>query len=205
MAGACGATCTCAHSSCRPKLAQAMIKLCATPCHVQAFFGGVALCRVLDWFADSLMVLIAKVSKRSRRRSTNSSDDLCAVHVAATEQQMCSMHDAARLSASKDASQRVSTSPQQHIHIPDLETGSPKSDLIAAGADSDMPDTIGSAEPVLALIENAPPEDEHERVIAAAVEQLKDDDCGHLIRTSILVWLALSLHNIPEGLATIVG
>jgi zinc transporter ZupT len=128
-----------------------------------------------------------------------------AVHIAAAEQQLCSMHDAAQLSSGKDVSHARLASPK-HVHIRDLEEGSCKGDLIALGAISNAPAGPSSdEEPAVALISNPPPEDDHDRAIAAAVEQLGDDSCGHLVRTSILVWLALSLHNLPEGLATIVG
>jgi zinc transporter ZupT len=43
------------------------------------------------------------------------------------------------------------------------------------------------------------------RHLVQATEALADKDCSHLVRTSILVWLALAMHNIPEGLATFVG
>lgn len=182
----------------------------ADPCNacctaLQAFFGGVALCRLLDYFADALMTLIARVSRRRHSHSTTSSDDLVAVHIAAAEQQLCSMHDAAQLRSRKEASHARPASPK-HVHISDLEEGSCKGDLIATGTVSETPAGASSdGEPAVALISKPPPEDDHDRAIAAAVEQLGDDGCGHLIRTSILVWLALSLHNLPEGLATIVG
>lgn len=50
----------------------------------------------------------------------------------------------------------------------------------------------------------------HDEVTKLAAKQLAGTAGeGHshldLMRTSILVWLALALHNIPEGLATVVG
>jgi zinc transporter ZupT len=172
---------------------------------LQAYFAGVALCRLLDYIADALMNLIARFSRRRNSHCTTSSDDLVAVHIAAAEQQLCSMHDAAQDSSSKDVSHACPASPK-HVNIRDLEEGSCKGEFIASGAISDAPaEPSSNGEPVVALIGDPPPEDDLDRAVAAAVEQLGDDSCGHLIRTSILVWLALSLHNLPEGLATIVG
>jgi zinc transporter ZupT len=174
---------------------------CLTP---QAFFGGVALCRVLDWFADALMAAIAKFSHRRRSHSTNSSsNDLCAVHIEdaapVAEQQLCSMgpdvdlHEGAHLSHRKDPAHKSHVVVVREFE----EGGSFNKDVLADGADAaDVQPTV---------VRMSSPGDEHERVIAAAVEQLGEEDCGHLVRTSIMVWLALSLHNLPEGLATIVG
>jgi zinc transporter ZupT len=167
----------------------------------QAFFAGVILCRVLDYFADALIHLINKFSPT---RSTDSSGDLCAV-AAVAEQQLCSMHDSIHANP-KDASHkgmRVSKDGPSDVEQGDaLSTGTGFKP--SAGLSISQDGSSGS-EPALAIITTAPPEDDHDRAVAAAVGQLQDESCGHLVRTSILVWLALSLHNIPEGLATFVG
>lgn len=174
----------------------------------QAFFGGVALCRVLDWFADSLTSFINRMSDRRRRqhKPSPSGSDLCKGE--ASGMQLCNMHDA--IHGVKQPSPPLSPrSPRaahhRHVHITtDLEAASSQCDLMSG--DSGPEDAAGSGdEPALAIIAAAPPTDEHDRNIAEAVGHLGDDDCGHLIRTSMLVWLALSLHNLPEGLATLVG
>lgn len=43
--------------------------------------------------------------------------------------------------------------------------------------------------------------------VHAAVAHLEqiDHDCWQLLKTSLLIGLALTLHNLPEGLATFVG
>jgi zinc transporter ZupT len=168
----------------------------------QAFFAGVVLCRLLDYFADALIHLI---NKFSRTRSTDSSADLCAV-AAVAEQQLCSMHDSIHANP-KDASHKGLHASKDGT-TSDLE----QADAFSTGAGvkvqhglSISQDGSSGSEPALAIITTAPPEDDHDRAVAAAVGQLQDESCGHLVRTSILVWLALSLHNIPEGLATFVG
>lgn len=173
-------------------------------CLTQAFFGGVALCRVLDWVADVLMAAIAKFTHRRRSHSSNSSsNDLCAVHIdgaaPVAEQQLCSipdMHEGAHLSHRKDHKAHI-------VVVREFEEGSFNKDTLTDGADVDPATAHTGTEP--AVVRMSSPGDEHERVIAAAVEQLGEEDCGHLVRTSIMVWMALSLHNLPEGLATIVG
>jgi zinc transporter ZupT len=62
--------------------------------------------------------------------------------------------------------------------------------------------TAGSIE---LCTEDGMPADAVDTAVLEAAAKLTDSDCGHLARTCILVWLALSLHNLPEGLATFVG
>lgn len=180
-------------------------------CLTQAFFGGVALCRVLDWFADALMAAIAKWTQRRRLRSTSgSSNDLCSLHIDGStarvaEQQLCSMPD----EGAQGSSHRGKHKDAHAVSgVRNFEEGSfNNKDTLTGGADAAP--AIGphtsSAERAAAVERMSSPGDQHERAVAAAVEQLGEEDCGHLLRTSIMVWIALSLHNLPEGLATIVG
>lgn len=128
--------------------------------------------------------------------------------------------DSSAQKASALATAAVGTSPGSQ-HKGDVEDGTmlPASDLIRAhDASAPTDDSRSSAGDACTSVDNDIeaaslassdlPEDAHDRAIVVAVEQLaasEDDGCGHLVRTSILVWLALSLHNLPEGLATIVG
>jgi len=163
---------------------------------LQAFFGGVILCRALDWFADSLMRLISRFS----RHRSNSSGDVHAAVISVHElSSRCSGHDAKQLRDSTDPS----TIKQQTC---DLERGYTEAGLFTVAAAPAGPgnqsEDQDSSEPASGEMTA---EEAHDRAIVTAVEQLADENCGHLIRTSVLVWLALSLHNIPEGLATLVG
>jgi zinc transporter ZupT len=191
----------------------------AVSCAVlQVFFGGVLLCRALGWCADGLLHLISKASSSSTswasRCSSTKDSRGSAGGGSDAEQQLCSMQDRADAGGDKDVLGKDAAA-QPQVPNPDLEQGARSMDLAT---------TVGSAPPPAAVaaarvsggplpdagacddrLSDAPREDEHERVIVAAVEQLNDNQCGHLLRTSVLVWLALSLHNIPEGLATMVG
>jgi zinc transporter ZupT len=181
---------------------------------LQAFFFGIALCKVLDWIADSLTAFINRMSARQRRRQKHSpsSNDISASGI--DEVQLCSsMHEAIHSRCSKDGSPPLSPKAAHHRHSVlisgDVETASSQCDLMSTGsaAEGAAGRRTSDDEPALAIITNAQlaATDEHDRNIAEAVGHLGEADCGHLVRTSILVWLALSLHNLPEGLATIVG
>lgn len=180
-----------------------LTSLCSIPsapvrCLTQAFFGGVALCRLLDWFADALMAAIAKFTRR--RRTNGSSNDLCAVHIddaaPVAERQLCSIppdrHEGGHPSHREDDKAHI-------VVVRESQEGRFNKDTLIDGADVAPAAAHTGTEPAVV------PGDQHELVIAAAVEQLGEEDCAHLVRTSIMVWLALSLHNLPEGLATIVG
>lgn len=167
---------------------------------LQAFFGGVILCRALDWFADSLMRLI---SRFSRQRSNSSADVHAAVISVHELSSRCGSHDAKQLRDSTDSSHKPPATIKQQTC--DLEGGYPEGGLFTVAAAPAEPANQSeySSEPPASGEMTA--EEAHDRAIVTAVEQLADENCGHLIRTSVLVWLALSLHNIPEGLATLVG
>ena len=154
------------------------------------------------------------MSERQRRRQQHSpsSNDISASGI--DEVQLCSsMHDAIHLRQSKDGSPPLSPKAAHYQHSVltngDVETASSQCDLmrIRSAAEGAAGRSTSDDEPALAIITNAQlaATDEYDRNIAEAVGHLGEADCGHLVRTSILVWLALSLHNLPEGLATIVG
>lgn len=181
----------------------------------QAFFGGIILCRGLDWLADGLMKLINKYADRKAGSTTSSRDTSSHHHPTARdmEQQLCSTDSSdgkrhvhkVQANSPKHCSNDCHANKQQHQQQEEADVGIIVTLIPAAPAADECASEHGGSGVRLSTAGTLP-EEEHDRAIVAAVEQLADDDnCGHLIRTSILVWLALSLHNVPEGLATMVG
>lgn len=166
------------------------------------------MCRILDLFTDGVMKLVGhhKDSSSSKSGSHTSHSRPGNAHAGDKDSSRAAdalpLHETARCQHSL-AHRKAASS--------DTEADGSEVDLVAVPVVVDMPSpaqqgaasnrrgTAALQSPALL------PDEAVDHVVLEAAEHLRDDNCAHLARTCVLVWLALSLHNLPEGLATFVG
>lgn len=237
----------CERVSCVPRRA-------VPPLYLQAFFFGVALCRVLDKLADVAVSIMTRATankrpahKRQRVQEQQCQDALQDEHfvdVSSVLPAASTLSPPLRNPAGKAcvagstsnlqlAARDVKTNATNNANCSDLETGF----CLDSGVSSccpvapSPPGTAGTAASPLGGVAVGQEQQQQEAASGGVAvgggggnrgdegadgsdgcedategrSAAGDDGCCQLMRTSILVWLALSLHNLPEGLGTFVG
>lgn len=168
-----------------------------------AFFVGVLVCQGLESFSEAVMRLIAHHDRRrAARRAADASS---------------SSEDVSRTAGAADAAVSRGPTPEpaahhhghhhglhhgglHHVHQRDLEAAASETDassevdLVAVAV---LPETKQRLATAVTGMPTAAIDGELLEVAERLVTDA--DTTAHLLRTSILTWLALSLHNLPEG------
>jgi zinc transporter ZupT len=199
------------------------------------FFIGVLLCKGLDLLAASTMHWVARFNSRRKLHSASGSGSGATIaHSAASSSgDLRQCDDAAAADAAPPGGRSAynlmhsSEADGSSVHVGagkaagparpstvqalDIETG-------ASGTAKALAVAVPSAHKAGAaagerkagqshhdLVAAGVPVEAVDRAVMDAAAGLADADMCALGRTCVLVWLALTLHNLPEGLATFVG
>jgi ZIP family zinc transporter len=153
------------------------------------FFAGIALCYALDLITDSILAL-------GKRSSSNSSSSRRSIALSTSTSDVIVDLDRNSANGSNDKDALLDPSSPPSSHLPNA----------AAAAAQHEPNHRQRLNPRL-----QPPATATARTGAggtAAVEAAFQEEAGEyseLMRTSWLLAMAITLHNLPEGLATFVG